>query len=229
MSVFVGEAAQLEVVLTSPGVRRHGIGVSFYDVRRFGWRQGFTDVPEQGSASARLAMVLERRGRHRVPSMTIETRFPLGLFRAWTVWRPALQVIAWPRPERPPAPLPAGRAASGDGQQRRSSEGGEFDGVRAWRRGDAMRQVVWKKVAHTGALISRETGSVMSRELWLDWQSLGAVGDGHEARLSRLTAWILLAERHGIPWGLSLPQRTLEPALGDAHRISALNHLALWS
>ena len=226
-AVFAGEAAQLEVVMTSPNTRRHGIGISFYDIRRFGWRQGFTDVPAHGNASARLAMVLERRGRHRVPSVTIETRFPLGLFRAWTVWRPALQVIAWPRPETPPAPLPASQSNAGEGHHQRRSEGGEFDGVRAWREGDTLRQVVWKKVARTGALISRDSSAAISRELWLDWQAARLTGAGPEERLSRLTAWILAAERQGQPWGLRLPGHNLAPALGDAHRMAALDHLAL--
>ena len=55
------------------------------------------------SASCRRA-----RGLHAVPPLRAETRFPLGLFRAWTVWRPAAQVLVYPRPRRPPPPLPRG-------------------------------------------------------------------------------------------------------------------------
>jgi uncharacterized protein (DUF58 family) len=39
-----------------------------------------------------------RRGWHAVPTLVVETVFPFGLFRAWTVWRPAARVLAWPRP-----------------------------------------------------------------------------------------------------------------------------------
>ena len=227
-SVFAGEPAQLEVVLTSPGALRHGIGLSLFDTRRFGWRQGFIDVPAHGSASARLSMVPERRGRHRVPTLTIETRFPLGMFRAWTVWRPAAEVTAWPRPETPPPPLPPSQAIGGEGRHQKRTEGGEFDGVRAWRRGDAMRQVVWKKVARTGELVSRDGSTALNRELWLDWNGARVTGGGLEERLSRMAAWILEAERSGQPWGLRLPQRDTAPATGDAHRIQALETLALW-
>jgi uncharacterized protein (DUF58 family) len=229
-SGFAGQPAPLEVVLTSPDNRRHGIGISFFDTRRFGWRQGFTDVPAHGSASARLTMVPERRGRHKVPTITIETRFPLGLFRAWTVWRPAGEVLAWPRPETPPPALPASQPTAGEGRQQRRNEGGEFDGVRAWRRGDTLRQVVWKKVARTGELVSRDHSAAVSRELWLDWQGARVPGGELEARLSRLASWILEAERQGQPWGLKLPppQRDIEPALGDAHRVAALDQLAQW-
>lgn len=226
--VFAGEPAALEIVLTSPGSRRHGIGTSFFDTRRFGWRQGFTDVPAHGQASARLAVVPPRRGRHPSPTITIETRFPLGLFRAWSVWRPAATVLAWPRPETPCPPLPGTTPTGGEGQTQRRSEGGEFDGVRAWRRGDTLRQVVWKKAARTGELVSREASAAQSRELWLDWHGARVSGGGLEERLSRLSAWVLAAERAGHPYGLHLPSAEVSPAMGDAHRLAVLERLALW-
>ncbi|MFN9451514.1 MAG: DUF58 domain-containing protein [Rubrivivax sp.] len=226
--VFAGEAAGVEVVLTSPGSRRHGIGISFFDTRRFGWRQGFTDVQAHGTATARLAMVPERRGRHKVPTMTIETRFPLGLFRAWTVWRPAGEVLAWPRPETPAPALPGAQPAPGEGRHQRRSEGGEFDGVRAWRQGDGMRQVVWKKAARTGELVSRDASAAIRREFWLDWNGARVSAGGLEERLSRLAAWIVAAEQQGQPWGLRLPGRDVPPSVGDAHRIAMLEVLALW-
>lgn len=226
--VFAGQPAQIEVVLTSPNQRRHGIGLSLFDTRRFGWNQGFTDVPAHGSASARLAMTPERRGCHRVPSITIETRFPLGLFRAWSVWRPAAEVLAWPRPEEPAPPLPGSQSTAGEGRLQRRSEGGEFDGVRAWRRGDTLRQIVWKKVARTGELVSRDATATISRELWLDWHGARVAGGGLEERLARLTAWVLEAERSGCPYGLRLPTQDVPPALGDAHRLALLESFARW-
>jgi uncharacterized protein (DUF58 family) len=100
--------------------------------------------------------------------------------------------------------------------------------VRGWRRGDAMRQVVWKKVARTGELVSRDSSTALNRELWLDWNGARVTGGGLEERLSRMAAWILEAERSGQPWGLRLPQRDTPPTTGDAHRIQALETLALW-
>jgi uncharacterized protein (DUF58 family) len=226
--VFAGEAAVVEIVLTSPGSARHGIGLAFHDTIRFGKHQAFTDVPAHGQASARLSMLPHRRGRHRLPTVTAETRFPLGLFRAWTVWRPASTVLAWPARETPAAALPGSSASAGTAAAQRRAEGGEFNGVRPWRRGDSMRQVVWKKAARTGELVSRDTSTTLSRELWLDWHAARVNGGSLEQRLSRLCSWIVEADRLGLPYGLRVPGRDLAPGLGDAHRREMLELLALW-
>ena len=91
---------------------------------------------------------------------------------------------------------------------------------------DTLRQVVWKKVARSGELVSRETAGTASRALWLDWQETGA--SDTEARLSRIAAWLLLADREGLDCGLRLPGRELPPQHGDAHRRQALDLLAQW-
>ena len=229
--VFAGEPALLEVVFTSPGDARHGVALRFADRRKHG-SHAFLDVPALGQESARVSVVPPRRGWHALPPLVAETGFPFGLFRAWTVWRPSLQVLAWPRPEQPPAPLPPSSPAPGESATARHAQGGEQDGVRAWRRGDGMRQVVWKKVAKSGEMVSRETASAITRELWLDWQASGVSGVGGgmdtEQRLSRMAAWVLQAEHAGLVWGLRLPGRELAPGQGDAHKRAALEMLALW-
>ena len=224
--VFAGDPAVLEVVVTSPGRERHGLALHFDDRPAHGRAFAWCDVPAGGQTSAQLSLVPARRGWHAVPALVAETVFPFGLFRAWTVWRPAARLLAWPRPEQPPAALPAAAAAGGDERASQRSSGSELDGVRPWRRGDNMRQVAWKKVARSGELVSRETTGTASRELWLDW--VDTHGADTELRLSRLAAWVLVAEREGLDCGLRLPGHTLPPGQGDAHRRAALDLLALW-
>ncbi len=226
--VFAGEPVLLEVVMSNPGGARHGIGLRFQE-RPHDPRDAWCDVPEQGQASASLSMVPATRGWHAVPSLLVETRFPFGLFRAWTHWRPASPVLAYPRPEQPAPPLPLAHSAPGGAPQVRQGQGSELDGVRAWRRGDGLRQVVWKKAARSGQLVSRETTAESSRELWLDWQATQGVHPaGAEDRLSRLAAWVLAAERQGLVYGLRLPGQQFTPDRGDAHQRRLLRELALW-
>ena len=226
--VFAGEPALLEVVVQNPGNQRHALGLRFEAADHHAGLV-WCDAPQEGQAGVQLSLVPARRGWQPVPTLVVETLFPFGLFRAWTVWRPAARVLAWPRPEHPAPALPLGTAQHGDERASRRGEGGELDGVRPWRRGDTMRQVVWKKVARSGEMVSRETTGNAQRELWLDWAEAHVLGNSAdpEQRLSRLAAWVLAAEHEGLDFGLRLPGRELPPGQGDAHRRAALDMLAL--
>ena len=223
---FAQEPARLEVVLSNPGAERHGLALRFEDRSAHGRSFAWCEAPGGGQGTAHLSFVPAHRGWHATPVLVLETVFPFGLFRAWTVWRPAARALAWPKPEPLPPPLPQSAARSGDERVQHRSAGSELDGVRPWRRGDTMRQVVWKKVARSGQLVSRETAGQASRLLWLDWAE-AAVPDT-EQRLSRLTAWVLQADREGLDCGLRLPGRELQPQQGETHLRAALDLLAQW-
>jgi uncharacterized protein (DUF58 family) len=225
-SGFAGEPMALEIVLSSPSRTQHGVGLAFADPRASG-HDVFVDVPGGGQAIAHLAFVPPQRGLHTLPTLQVETRYPLGLFRAWTVWKPAAKALAWPRPEYPLAPWPASPSAAGQAAQALRSDSGEFDGVRTYRRGDALTRIVWKKSAKGGDLVSRDHVSAMQHELWFDWQQ--AQLSGTEPRLSRLAAWVVAADAAGIPHGLRLPGLEIAPGSGIAHRRASLDALAAWS
>lgn len=229
---FMGSSAALEVQLSSTRTSpRYGIGVAVHEpegpsAHHWVW----TDVPAQGQALVHVAFKPHRRGLHQVPTLTAETRFPLGTFRVWTYWRPASQMLVYPAPEVPAPPLPPGEPrAAGKGSA--TAQGvGEFDGVRAYRRGDPLKQVVWKKAAKslgsgTDDLVSRDTQQSQRQELWLDVAKANLPDP--EARISRVTAWVLQADRLGLDYGLRVPGRTIAPSSGAAHRLQCLEALAL--
>jgi uncharacterized protein (DUF58 family) len=226
--VFAGEPAVLDIVLTSPGVARFGIGLKVWGAPES--TLTWLDVPALGQAHAQVSFVPTTRGHHGVPTLGAETRFPLGLFRVWTLWRPAARLLVYPAPERPAAVLPAARALPGGPTQSRQASGGEVEGVRSYRRGDPPRLIAWKKAAKTldsgGDLVSRDTSTSAHQELWLDWQACGTLAP--EQRLARLTAWTLAAHRAGADYGLRLPGVEIAPGDGDAQRRQCLEALALW-
>ena len=227
-AVFAGDAAALDIVLTSPGRARYGIGVKVASAADTSlvW----IDVPALGQAPAQIRFVPLRRGGHDAPTIGVETCFPLGLFRAWAIWRPAARLLAYPTPERPSAALPPARPLPGGVSPAHAADGGEVEGVRPYRRGDPMKQVAWKKAAKAletgGELVSRDTRTSLQQELWLDWQACPAMPA--EDRLSRLTAWVVAAHRAGVEFGLRLPGIELAPASGDMQRRRCLEELALW-
>lgn len=205
---------------------RHSIGLAVLGNPHWSW----TDVPAQGSAQVQVAFTPAHRGLHRLPTLTAETRFPLGTFRVWTVWRPAAQVLVYPAPERYPPPLPAGEPRPGGTTTPQRHRTGEFDGVRAYRRGDPLKLVVWKKVAKAGEWVSRDTQHAQRLELWLDLAQTGLSGGAgqREQQLARLCAWVLLADKHGLLYGLRLTGVEIAPNQGEAHKQQCLQALAVF-
>ena len=235
-AVFAGDEVALELRLHNSGRARYGIGVHVLggNDADIAW----TDVPAQGHASLHLRYPATARGHHALPTLQIVTRFPLGLFRAWSVWRPAAAVWIYPKPERPCPPFASlhGDGDGDDGEPPAASAqrmplpaaGQDFDGVRTYRRGDSMRRVLWKKAALSLAqgtpLWVRDSQAPPATALWLDWRDAAPLAA--EARLSRLTAWVLAAEQAQTPFGLRLPSFECPPALGAAPLESALQALA---
>jgi uncharacterized protein (DUF58 family) len=221
-SGFAEAALPLEIVVSSPKHAQYGVGLGFDAGARD--HDVFIDVPAGAQATAHLTFTPPHRGLHTLPLLRAQTLYPLGLFRAWTVWRPASSALAWPVPEHPAMPLPASPAATGASQAQRPADTGEFDGVRSYRRGDAMKRIVWKKVARTGELVSRDASNAVEQELWLEWQQTQA--SSTEARLSRLAAWVMVTDGAGLTHGMRLPGVEIAPSQGMAHRRRSLDALA---
>ena len=237
---YAGAITAFDVkLLNDKGSARYGIGLSVLNPtgrkstpteHRWSW----ADVPAQGSSTVQVAFKPEQRGLHRLPVLTAETRFPLGTFRVWTVWRPAAQVLVYPAPEANAPPLPPGEPRSGGAAHAAQAQNtGEFDGVRGYRRGDPLKLIVWKKAAKadeavggdSGGLVVRDTQQAQRQELWLDFQQAG--GAGTEQKLSRLCAWVLAADKQALNYGVRLPTLEIKPNSGEAHKRQCLEALAL--
>jgi len=132
----------------------------------------------------------------------------------------------------PAPPLPPGAPRDGSALQASAvaAGGAEPEGVRTYRRGDPLRQVMWKKSARaiaagSGELTSRDTAQPGEHELWFDLHAASGVMS-LEARLSRICAWVLAADRLSQPYGLRLPGIEIAPDQGAAHRHRCLEALA---
>ncbi len=232
---YAGAAATIDVKITNDRrSTRYAIGLSVLNSQDKQTHWAWTDVAAQSSSTVQVAFTPRQRGLHRLPTLTAETRFPLGTFRVWTVWRPAAQMLVYPLPEAMPPPLPPGEPRSGGAAATAKTQStGEFDGVRAYRRGDPLKLVVWKKAAkadeqsdtESGGLIVRDTQQAQRHELWLDFMQAGTSDPEH--KLSRLCAWVLQADRLGLDYGLRLRALEIKPGSGEAHKRRCLEALAL--
>jgi uncharacterized protein (DUF58 family) len=222
--VFAGEAAQFPLILEGrapfdrPAIlARHVASAA----------QLVIDIPALAVAEAVLAVPAVERGWLPLGRVMLETRFPLGLFRAWSYVEPEARCLVYPRPERSPLPPPSSDASAGS--LRPQSIGSEdFAALRAYQRSDSPRHVAWKVVARSEDMLTKQFAGETAAELWLDAHLIPA-SLGLEQRLSRLAGWVLAAERGGATYGLRLPGVEIEPARGDAHRAACLQALALYS
>ena len=221
--VFAGETAQFRLYLDARGTFDRPAILARHVKSR---SQLVVDVPGAGAAEVVLAVPADRRGWLRAGRVMLETRFPLGIFRAWSYVEPEARCLVYPRPER--SALPPASAESASGGLRSPVPGNDdYAGLRAYQLSDSPRHVAWKAVARSDAMLTKQFSGEAAAELWLDWRSLPA-SLGLEARLSRLAGWVLAADRTGQNYGLRLPGVEIAPGRGDRQRIACLQALALY-
>lgn len=221
--VFAGQPAEFSLQLSNPGrgdrqaIRLQVPGMAGHEV---------ADVAPGSEQTVRIALPTDRRGWLAVPRITVWTTYPLGLWRAWAWWQPAMRALVYPTPETPAAPLPEAFELAGDGQ---GAGGGEDDvaAVRPYRPGDSPRRIAWKAMARTASdeLLTKEFDGGERGDLVLDWHRLPAHLDV-EARVSRLTRWVMDADAAGARWALLLPGTRLDSDAGPDHRERSLEALA---
>jgi len=163
------------------------------------------------------------RGWLRPGRLRLSTDYPLGLFRIWSWLNPDAAFLVYPAIEKPAPPLPSG--AGNKAERTRSGAGDEASGLRDYRVTDPPRLIAWKASARHDALLVRDAERRIDDALVLDHAAIAGL-DG-EARLRRLTAWVLAAEAAQREYTLHLPDQSIGPGLGGTHRHAALRALAL--
>ena len=219
--VFAGEAAQFRLVLDNRA--RHDRPALLARHQASG-AQVVVDLPAGRVGEAVLAVPAPRRGWLALSRVMLETRFPLGLFRAWSYVEPDLRCLVYPRPEVAPLPSLAADSAAGTAlAQARGND--DFSGLRGYQPQDPPRHVAWKAVARSDMMLTKQFSGAAGSELWLDWDTLESLDT--ERRLSRLAGWVLASDRLGVRYGLRLPAVQIVPDQGVAHRSTCLQALAL--
>ena len=222
--VFAGETAQFRLIVDNPRPHeRRALEFVIGDNP-----PSRLDLPQRAEAIVEIPCAARRRGRLAPGCVTLATRYPLGLFRAWSYPHPPLSCLVYPKPTHTPLPPHSGATDSG---QRQSSLGQEdFTGLRLRRPNDSPRHIAWKAVARDidgRPLLVKQFAGGAEGQLWLDWTLTPPELDA-EARLSILCGWILAAEQRHLRYGLRLPGLQLAAAQGAPHRNACLEALALY-
>jgi uncharacterized protein (DUF58 family) len=225
--VFAGEDAPFELRVENPTrLARYAVWIDFEHVPEP--RQA-VDVAAGGSTTLVLRTPTRTRGWMRPPRVRLSTRFPLGLFRAWSWWQPDSRALVYPFPEQDAPPLPMTGRPSPDGAGSTGSD--DFAGVRSYQPGDPLRYLAWRQIARLdpelgGQLVTKHFEGGTVDELVLDFDALPSRLD-EELRLARMARWVLEAEQRALPYAFRLGRIRYDTALGEAHQAACLRTLAL--
>ncbi|HDI1212666.1 TPA: DUF58 domain-containing protein [Aeromonas hydrophila] len=161
-----------------------------------------------------LQVLGPRRGRLPLERLRVESRYPLGLFRCWTLLD--LQLEGWlaPAPEYGPLRGEAAADATGNRGQPTPASMGDFDMLRAHQSGEPLSRVAWKQLAQGRGLLVKQFCEPGQDDTHLSLQRVG--GRDLEQRLAVLTWWCDDYAKRGIPFSLTLAGRTLGPDSGAA-------------
>ena len=220
-AVFAGDLAQFDLhVENQREDMRHAIHFRCEDQTQA------ANPPGRRITTLQIPVRAARRGWLQLPRVTLETFYPLGMFRAWSYVQPEVRVLVYPRPDNSPLPLPRPRADSGDAVSA-GTGADDFSGLRGYQQSDSPRHIAWKAVARSESILTKSFMGRASQDLFLDWRDLPDTLD-IEARLSRLTRWVLLARQAGLNYALSIPGSQTDLDGGDQHFLRCLEALALY-
>ena len=176
-----------------------------------------------------ITVQAEQRGVFALTEVVVASRFPLGLFRAWSRLHarhlPApVRCYVYPRLQGNPH-LPSSGAEDPRSDGRAGKGHDDFAGLRDYQRGDPPKHIHWKAVARGQGLPVKEFAGDGNTVVNLSWADTEHLADP-EARLSQLACWIVEAQSQGLFFGLTLPDHALPVGSGAAHGRRALNALA---
>jgi uncharacterized protein (DUF58 family) len=219
-SVFAGEQAKFVFHFNNPG-RLDRYQIHLQDDE--GHHTVF-DLPAQRSTPVELTIPARQRGWLDSGRLTLHTRFPLGLFHAWSYLHFEVKCLVYPKPAAP-QPLPATSVQDGTGKTTAAGDE-DFSGLRNYAAGDAMPRIAWKAFAREQGLQVKQFSAPQGRSLWLDWSQLPNIAQ--ERKLELLTRWVLDADAQGLLYGLRLPGGEVPPGHNPTHRAECLRRLALF-
>lgn len=221
---FVGQAGAIKLRVQA---RAHSGQVAIWLAWRGEAKQHTVSLAANESQPVLLPVALLQRGWNSPQRLWVESRYPMGLLRAWSHLDMAQACLAWPHPIASSVPPFLGQTQGqrADEQAQRGDE--DFLGLREYTASDSPSQIDWKSYARGRGLHVQEFTNPIAGTQWLDWQQLNSADA--ELKLSQLCYWVLECERLRQPYGLRLPNFTLPPSHGAEHHRQALEALALFS
>ena len=185
--------------------------------------------PEVEGPWSEVQYVSPRRGYYSSQELQLETRAPLGLFRAWSPRK--VSYSFWIYPEaKGHRPLPHfSEAMIEEGEHATHLQGPlsgaeDFHELRKYRSGDPWGHIHWKRQAKTGQLTTKVFESLQSPLLILKDHLLEDLP--FEDKVSQMCSWVLQAKAAQVVFEVHWRNKILGPGQGDFFTESVLKFLS---
>ncbi len=219
--VYAGETAVFEFRVAAPFRERPTVSWKFP-----GSETITLNLSPERENLIRVNIPTRKRGLIRPGVLTVQTSYPLGLFRSWLHFSPDANCVVYPKPE--PVDLKLSGLGEGDEKSGDCKTVGavDFQGLRNYQPGDSLKHIYWKAYSRGRGLFTKIFEAPSGGGLFLDWGAFEGVDE--ERRLSMLCYMVLKANSLGMEYGLNLPGRSFEPSRGENHKRKCLKALALY-
>lgn len=219
--VFAGQKTNLKFQLGDPDQRGHwSVQLSLS-----GESPSITDVHPGSNPEITLFHKTVHRGWLDPGRLTIETRYPLGLLRAWSYLQPAVKVIVYPTPADNMVSLDyPDYEGTFSGDKGKGAD--DFVGHRGYHPGDQPKHMNWKAFASDKGLLIKQFGGDRMERVWLDYAEMPSADP--ETKIRLLTRAVIELSSDSIQFGLRLPDQEIPPASGQLHEHNCLQSLALF-
>ncbi len=220
--VFAGNNASIELVIRVPEHAR--MAVSFKFAQGQYQRQNLETANDN---CITITVPTSQRGRLNPGRLTVFSRYPLGLFYAWSPFTLQADCIVYPQPM--PTPFITANGDVGETEQNtpRPKPGvDDFEGLRLYQPGDPLQRISWKAYSRGLGLMTKHFVGATGASPLLDWDMFQTKNT--EKRLSMLSYLVLQIHRMNITYSLRLPGVEIAPAKGATHKHKCLKMLALY-
>ncbi len=207
--------------------RRRWLPLFLLRVELLGAGTTFIVVGRDEDESGTVPVVLRGRGRQRLETVRVTSRFPVNFFIRSRLLHLDCDVIVFPAPRPCPASYAvAGGRRDGVSNSMRRGEQGEVARIADYTGSEPLKRVHWKLSARHQGLKVKELSDNSDEPVLIDLAELP--GNDLEGRLCCASYLINRYHRAGRAVGLRLPGRVVSPATGELHKLHLLRELALY-
>lgn len=219
--VFAGKTALFRFLVRSESRHRRAVGFLMEKEH-----QAIENISVGTDETVNLKIPAPFRGILRPERLIVWTRYPLGLFRAWTVISPDIVCLVYPKPLAGPFQSAGGQDGDASGLNHIKRGVDDFSGLKPYQPGDSVGKISWKSFARGLGVFTKEFSGNKGASVMLDYDAMGYANREH--KLSRLADMVLKAHNMNAEYGLRLPGRTIAPDKGERHRHACLKALAMF-